>query len=148
MLLGEPAGAAMSKCHLEVIYCDDIRQEVGNKNSYMGVYAGDLFVEAFPVTLPKFCIQANVYMPAAKPAEQLRLRVMQEDRCLIDTGFLEAPPILNEKPVDVEEMLGANCAFMLAPFQIDCESFVMVVAEVNDQELVSRKLRIRKGEVA
>ena len=30
--------------HLEVIFCDDIREEVGNKLSFMGVYSADLTV--------------------------------------------------------------------------------------------------------
>ena len=30
--------------HLEVIYCDDIREEVGGKISLMGIYTGDMIV--------------------------------------------------------------------------------------------------------
>jgi hypothetical protein len=37
------------------IFCDDIRQEVGGKISFVGVYSGTMFVHGeFPVTLPKF----------------------------------------------------------------------------------------------
>jgi hypothetical protein len=37
------------------IFCDDIRQEVGGKISFVGVYSGTIFVHGeFPVTLPKF----------------------------------------------------------------------------------------------
>jgi len=37
------------------IFCDDIRQEAGNKASYMGVYTGHLFIQGeFPLFLPKF----------------------------------------------------------------------------------------------
>jgi hypothetical protein len=38
------------------IFCDDIRQEVGGKFTYVGVYSGFMFVQgAFPVVLPKLC---------------------------------------------------------------------------------------------
>ena len=37
-------------------FCDDIRQEIGGKLSYMGVYSSDLYVGGFPITLPKFCV--------------------------------------------------------------------------------------------
>jgi hypothetical protein len=39
------------------LFCDDIRQEVGGKLSYMGVYHGVLQAHgSFPLTLPKFGI--------------------------------------------------------------------------------------------
>ncbi len=44
----------------QVLFCDDIRNEVGGKVSYMGVYKGVMRVEeAFPVTLPKFAIAVS-----------------------------------------------------------------------------------------
>jgi hypothetical protein len=39
-----------------LLVCDDIRHEVGNKPSYMGVYTGDILVEVFPFTLQKLCL--------------------------------------------------------------------------------------------
>lgn len=37
------------------IFCDDIRREVGEKASYIGVYTGHMFVLGnFPFVLPKF----------------------------------------------------------------------------------------------
>ena len=34
------------------IFCDDIRQEIGNKQSLMGIYGHEMFVHhAFPVTM-------------------------------------------------------------------------------------------------
>jgi hypothetical protein len=37
------------------IFCDDVRQEIGGKISFIGVYSGTLYVHGeFPFTLPKF----------------------------------------------------------------------------------------------
>ena len=44
---------------LSTIYCDDIRQEVGGKLSLMGVYNNVMYVQQFPVTLPKFWVVAT-----------------------------------------------------------------------------------------
>jgi hypothetical protein len=41
------------------IICDDIRQEVGNKISLIGIYAKDIFVTKIPFTLPKLCFAIN-----------------------------------------------------------------------------------------
>ena len=43
------------------LFCDDVRQEIGNKTSYMGVYMTDMLFPSNPspdatVMLPKFCI--------------------------------------------------------------------------------------------
>lgn len=40
------------------LFCDDIRQEIGGKFSYIGVYGGGfMFIHGpFPVTLPKLCV--------------------------------------------------------------------------------------------
>src|ERR1700730_15686038 len=38
-------------------FCDDIRQEIGGKFCYIGVYNGFMVVHGtLPVTLPKFCL--------------------------------------------------------------------------------------------
>lgn len=39
-----------------VVLCDDIREEVGNKRSLMGVYSDNLILKSFPATLPKICL--------------------------------------------------------------------------------------------
>jgi hypothetical protein len=49
--------------HVETLFCDDIRHEVGGKLSYIGVYSGGLFVRAFPVTLPKLCLAPSGSSP-------------------------------------------------------------------------------------
>lgn len=41
------------------IICDDIRQEVGNKISLIGIYSKDIFVTKIPFTFPKLCFAIN-----------------------------------------------------------------------------------------
>jgi hypothetical protein len=43
------------------IICDDIRQEVGNKLTFVGVYQDQIFVSQIPYVFPKLCffIQYN-----------------------------------------------------------------------------------------
>lgn len=38
------------------ITCDDIRHEVGNKLSFMGVYGKDIVLSKIPLTFPKLCV--------------------------------------------------------------------------------------------
>lgn len=45
------------------IFCDDIRNEVGGKNSYIGVYPASLAVPVFPASVPKFGVVTTIYEP-------------------------------------------------------------------------------------
>jgi len=48
---------------LDLIFCDDVRYEIGNKLTMCGVYQQKIFVApntTWPLTLPKFCIVAKI----------------------------------------------------------------------------------------
>lgn len=53
------------------IFCDDIRTELGEKLSFMGVYNGILFLPEFPYTLPKLCAHINLVTPADQPYKSI-----------------------------------------------------------------------------
>ena len=63
-------------------FCDDVRQEVGNKFSLMGCYGTDLFVPAFPITLPKLCAFVHVRTDRGHPFGRLTLRLVRGDDVL------------------------------------------------------------------
>lgn len=142
----------MNERRIEVVYCDDIRTEVGNKNSLMGVYQGNLFIDAMPVILPKLCAWVNVVTPRATPFQCLRIRVLLDDVPLLDTGdvidpdnSLPLPETEDVAPGDegAPQLLAANFIIALTPFQIERQSALVVVAETEQGELKSRRLRIR-----
>lgn len=130
--------------HLEVIYCDDIREEVGNKFSYMGVYSGELVVARGAVVLPKLCVAVKAVTDIADPFETLVVRLVQGDDEveLVSTG----PIVFQAGPAGLLEGTTrqvTQLAFMLAPFQIDEESILRVKAVTEREELQSMALRIR-----
>lgn len=83
------------------IFCDDIRAEVDNKFSLMGVYTGSLVVHSeFPVTLPKFALA-------------VRYRVAFDDDRLEDVQVAVFLPGDEEKPsvaatIPISRMLDAT----------------------------------------
>ena len=135
--------------HLEVIYCDDIRQETGNKLSYMGVYSGELFVPDVPVLLPKLCIAVKVVTEAADPFESLEIRILKGDNEteLLATGPI-AIPAETPSATDGTTAQIAVFAFMLAPFQIDEETIIRVKATTEREDLRGVALRIRTASPA
>ena len=130
--------------HIEVIYFDDIRDEVGNKLSYMGVYSGELNVPTAPVVLPKLCIAVKVITDFNDPLRELEVRIVKGDDEveLLTTGpipMLEDTSCFDGNPA----RLGVRLTFMLAPFQIDEDSILRVKAKTEREELQAMALRIR-----
>src|SRR5208282_5784869 len=78
---------------LAAIFCDDIRQEVGNKLSYMGCYTGQMFVQAFPLALPKVCVAMHAVTPADNPFKQIKFRLLKGDEVIAeaDMNMSEVP---------------------------------------------------------
>jgi hypothetical protein len=132
---------------LEVTYCDDIRQEVGNKFSYMGVYSGELTVPNAPVLLPKLCISVKASTDIGDPFEALEVRVVKvkgdDETELLSTGPVQLPTDLSGLDDGVNRRFGVQLTFMLAPFQIDEETNLRVKAITEREELRGMGLRIR-----
>ena len=61
------------------MFCDDVRQEVGNKLSFIGIYGPNLVVPALPTTLLKLCCVMVVRAPAEAPPKSVTLRILQDD---------------------------------------------------------------------
>jgi len=140
----------MTGHQLEVIYCDDVRQEIGNKQSFIGVYPGDLIVsEALPVVLPKLCLVLTLILPRSDDVASARIRIMQRDQCLLETDELLPPSdevvSSNREEVPEEQLLRIALVVVMSPFQVDEEMVLRVVAEVDGAELVGRPLRIRRA---
>jgi hypothetical protein len=114
------------------ILCDDIRDEVGGKNSLMGVFSGDIVVPHFPASINiAFFLQ---YFPDA--SENLHvttaLRLMDDDKEIAKFGM------------DANATLGQSITIIIprgiATF--DKETTLRMVASMNGQEIeiVSKKV--------
>ncbi len=64
---------------VHTLWCDDIRQEVGNKPSFMGAYIAGLGVGALPALLPRLCMFTWITTPVERPIHELVLRVVRDD---------------------------------------------------------------------
>ena len=71
------------------IFCDDIRNEVGGKLSFIGCYNGVIFVPPeFPLVIPRFCIHLQIFSPAQKPYSSIVARCYAPS---VDAPILEMP---------------------------------------------------------
>ena len=129
--------------YVHTIWCDDIRQEVGNKISFMGVFAGDILLPAVPAALPRLGVHTWVVSPIDKPIESLQLQVVRDDGVILAEIKTEGATHKSaSRPEDAtrhQMMIGVN----IGPVEVPqgCKWFIVKVKADGD-ELEGPKLRI------
>jgi len=59
-----------------VVFCDDIRQEVGGKVSFIGVYGGDMILNApLPASVLSLCLAISYVERLGESSEPVELRI-------------------------------------------------------------------------
>jgi hypothetical protein len=64
------------------IVCDDVRLEVGQKHSYMGIYTNSVILPSFPFTLPKLCFVLQFRFLAMERPSQLAFLVERDSEVI------------------------------------------------------------------
>lgn len=135
--------------HVETLFCDDIRHEMGGKLSFIGVYSGGLFVPAFPVTLAKLCLSVKIVTPADEPLRSLKLRVLKDEDVLQEIVVDEAQlAAASDSTEDITEEPGNErihvTQFMLvfSPILFDGPCILGVRAQTGEGEYRGMALRV------
>lgn len=134
---------------IQSIFCDDIRQEVGGKLTFVGVYTGFLLVQSFPLVLPKFFVSVSFLTSHPIPHGPVTVRVLLDDAEIaarqVDLSQLVASAVADRKldgvpSADQVEVL--NTFFVFAPLHIEGPSIMRIRASVGGDELKALGLRI------
>ena len=129
---------------VHAIFCDDIRQEMGNKASFMGCYQGELFVPFVPLMLPKLCVQVTISTTVERPLKSLTVRLDQsKDRlAVIEVSSDELERLTPPAPIDATRF-AVSFGLILAPFNITepCDLRVVVITE--EGEMLGPRLRLK-----
>lgn len=135
---------------LRAIYCDDIRNELGGKLSFMGVYSSDMILPSFPATLSKICAYITLTVPLnTPPKKSIAIRLLSGEaviaEVIIDEASLESaslPPADLDTPEE-ERSLAIALTFVMAPLQVPEPMKIRLRAEVDGEELKGNALKIR-----
>jgi len=113
-------------------FCDDIRQEVGNKFSLIGCYGTEILVSTIPAALPKLCSAIKIYTPVSRPFTKLTLRLLRGDSVVAELTF--PPESLAVLPPLVEgaRWLTIVGALVMAPFPVEEPCTLRVEAETEE----------------
>ena len=125
-------------------FCDDVRQEIGNKFSLMGCYGTDLYVPSFPITLPKLCAFVHVRTPRESPFERLTLRLVRADEVLSE--LVADPEKLNagEPPPGWARWLAMTGILAVTPFHANGPCRLQVLAETESGTIESGQFLIER----
>lgn len=146
----------MNKCdrHVSIIFCDDIRNELANKNSYMGMYGPQATVEELPGTFRMLNILVQLYAPESDPIRDFEVVVKHDDKELarfsppIENGFKKnAVPIgfyVGEE--SVKEMLTVAATFTLGGLLYTQPGEIRVIVQADGEILPTPVLRLALGE--
>jgi hypothetical protein len=134
------------------LFCDDIRREVGNKASLLGIYSGIAIFEAdFPITIPRLCIAVYWLQDRDDERRPTKIKVFSSDEGkdeLVIEGdipieaFDQAPMVTPDANI-----LHAVIHIALAPFVVEKPSTLKVRAFYGDEEYKLGRLRMVKAPI-
>jgi hypothetical protein len=124
-------------------FCDDVRQEIGNKFSLMGCYGTDLYVPTFPITLPKLCVFVHVRTAREHPFERLTLRLVRGSELLSE--LVANPEKLNAGDTpEWARWLSMTGILAVTPFHAPGPCRLQVLAETESETLESGQFLIER----
>ncbi|MBL8268045.1 hypothetical protein [Steroidobacter sp.] len=128
---------------LSVTWCDDIRHEVGNKLSFMGVYTGGLVVPTLPTTLPRLCAWFTATAPVSEPFNRIAAKIIRDDGFILGhTPEVKVQPLPSNLP-DGRNIQSLNGGLFISPLDLveKCR-YVQLIVTTESDELTSAKLWI------
>lgn len=131
------------------LFCDDIRPEVGNKFSYMGVYRRDMVFPPgaplnSPIYVPKFGIVAWVTSDIDDRPKHIKFRVfVPPGKTEIQTSEIEVDQIENKTSIEPGSLKYTVSSFIpIIGLMLQTSGFIEVTAEVDGEEMRAGRLKI------
>lgn len=130
------------------LFCDDVRQEAGNKHSLMGVYGTECVLSQIPGALPKLCVVVTILAQPGRKIETLSARMTGPD------GNEQAFPIefdptqLQQANPDIP--LQINLVLIGGAVQVNGPSKITISVKIDDEDIEAGALwfrQAREGEI-
>lgn len=77
----------MLKSKAFALFCDDIRQEISNKVSLIGIYGSHMLVSEMPAKLPKLCVHFQIELEPKEVPQKIQIFVKCDDNVINDINF-------------------------------------------------------------
>lgn len=138
----------MSGRYVHTIWCDDIRQEIGNKPSFMGVYSNGIVFSSLPTMLQQLAIYTWIISPLDNPFKKLSLKVVRDDGAVLveipseELNIKEAAKkALAPQDDATKQIIMTGITIRNVEIPVGCRYFTVLV-ETESEVLEGTKLRI------
>ncbi|WP_157033079.1 DUF6941 family protein [Halomonas sp. S2151] len=112
------------------IYSDDIRQEVGDKLTFVGTYTNFLEVSEFPTTLPRLCLAVFCSFDREEPIKRLTIEVFLGEEKIAQTEFIpDELPQVGKNLEGSPGVLQGNLVFSPLHLKEPCVMSLVVTAD-------------------
>ena len=123
----------MTSCprFVHTLYCDDVRQEIGGKMTFVGAYQGQMLAEQpGELMLPKLCIVLTAQTPHEQPFKKLHVKLYRDDE------------VLQEMDVPVGRELIANIADG-GPANFDVIGVIITLHGLKFEKSATLRVRVK-----
>lgn len=136
------------------IFCDDLRPEVGNKFSLMGLYLAEIILPVeFPTIIPKFVVFIRYYEIKGAFSDDVILKIHlpgdTEDKPTFTQLFKREDINSAPKPYSVDPEMTAVSSIqfhvVISPFMIPSEGFIKVRAHCGEEVTKLGTLMVRQA---
>ncbi|MBN8728233.1 MAG: hypothetical protein J0H15_11115 [Xanthomonadales bacterium] len=135
--------------YVHAIFCDDIRQEAGAKQTLVGIYRDQLQLPAIPVVLPRLCVVVDVVTPVTQPFDHLVIQaslgeqqIARAELAASDLRSLRETASRLRESSGPEARITFSANFVFSPLQIDHATLLGVRVDTGAEELRANALRI------
>ncbi|MEY3881516.1 MAG: hypothetical protein RIQ94_2312 [Pseudomonadota bacterium] len=130
---------------INALWCDDIRQEIDNKLSLMGIYTNGITIPSLPIVLPRLAVYVKITTAIDNPFKKLILKIIRDDGFILATLQQDTlDDFIQDKPRNPDATkMEAIIVVTLNSIEIPegCKYF-QILAETESESLDGSKLRI------
>jgi hypothetical protein len=139
------------------IFCDDIRNEVGNKTSLMGIYNGLMYLSAMPAFIPRLGVSIKFCGPIDEKVQSLSFKILSsaQDEPILEMEIgtrdiaegqgnpIVVPPDGNKDEGNRRSEVGFMS--VLPPMQVAQDMFIRAIVVADGVEYLAGRLHISQG---
>jgi hypothetical protein len=119
-------------------FCEDIREETANKESFLRVVPDNMNVSQLPGVLAKLCVYVRIHLDRNWKPQPINLTLIYPDGLRHSLGGFE-PSFIDEQLKSGRDRespyVGLLFKALIVPFPIQCEGQIIVVAQVEKEEI-------------
>ncbi len=116
-----------------LMICDDIREELGNKVSMIGVYQKDIFVPKFPFIFPKLCFVINY--ENVKGGDTFLIEFFDPSKKQLGKS------ISGGTPKNIERYARFQIHAVYSPLKVEKEGEYKLTVMINDDEKGKKEIK-------